>query len=462
MIALNKNRINYFVLVFFIASLLLLILGFVNRESNDNHVEVMQKIIKENRIPNDIGDCWLCWHPKLYYLVGVAVFKLFNLSSNSTQIIAAQIINVIAGIVTLFFVYSFIKKISKNDKANLIIFTLIALNPKLIGIFAQSTNNGFAIMFATISIYFFDGFMNEPDTKSFLLTVLFTILSISSKTTTLPMLVSFILIFLVRLLINIKNSDYLKTYGVYFIAFLLIISLTAPLFGGYYNKYAKYGDPFKISVDPCTPPQLFTETTCNRPGVTSIFNSFFKFRIIDAIMHPYTGNGPDPNPLHRTSLWAQLYGRANYVQFDSWPPSWATNNPFIVNIGKIILILALVPLCIFFYGFIININNAFRGIIKYKGRYLQDHNGWFFVIIFLMYVAFTVYCSWRYRDFAFMKMDYIFPGLLSYVKILLDGLKKINELIKNKKTWNFVTYGLLTLLCAFYFVDVVCLIYQLV
>jgi hypothetical protein len=61
-----------------------------------------------------------------------------------------------------------------------------------------------------------------------------------------------------------------------------------------------------------------------------------------------------------------------------------------------------------------------------------------------------------------MKMDYIFPGLLSYVKILLDGLEKLNELIKNKKTWDFAIYGLLTLLCALYFVDVVCLIYQLI
>ena len=54
-------------LIFIIALLLRFSLAVYNTQANDNHFEVIDIILKENKIP-EREDCWECFQPKLFHL----------------------------------------------------------------------------------------------------------------------------------------------------------------------------------------------------------------------------------------------------------------------------------------------------------------------------------------------------------------------------------------------------------
>src|SRR2546422_4368236 len=54
-----------------------------------------------------------------------------------------------------------------------------------------------------------------------------------------------------------------------------------------------------------------------RPPRSTLFpyTTLFRSRLVDLLEHPVISNDVEGYPLHRTSLWSQLYGRAHFVHF---------------------------------------------------------------------------------------------------------------------------------------------------
>ncbi len=460
---MKKKKINYFLVVFIFSSLLRILLGFLNREANDNHLEVVNLIVSENSISTSVERCWECFQPKLYHFLGAWIIKLFSINSENMKIIALQFISVIAGIITVYIVYKFLKMICLDEKIRLILFSLIAFNPKLIGINAQATNDSLVIILSVAATYCFYTFLNDFDIKKFFLTVGLIVLATIAKPNALFLLISFILILFLKLIGNLNRKQNLRRISVYLVLFLLLTIPTTAFLGGYYSNYVKYGDSSKTNRQKYPFPHFFNETFYpdRRPGTTSIFNSFLTFRIIDAIKNPIITSDYAPIPTHRTSLWTQLYGRTNYLHFDNFPPSWRTNDPFVINVGRIILLLALVPLLIFIYGLCINIISIFTNFKHKKWQYLSRNNDWLFLIIVITYILFIIYYNGIIRDFASMKAIFLFPALLGFAKIFTDGLESAYHLKVGKiglaPTLDIVFPSLILL----YITDVVCLIQQL-
>ena len=159
-------------------------LVWYNRQSNDNHMQVVQLMLVSARLPQ-LKDCWECFQPKLFHFTVTKVLQILGLTGlpiNGLNLVA-EIINLLAGLATLAIAWAFIARLPVTNKwLKLLAFGLVALNPALIGINSQATNDTFAIFFSTLAIYCAYVFLQNKRLTPFLLAILFTALGIASKT----------------------------------------------------------------------------------------------------------------------------------------------------------------------------------------------------------------------------------------------------------------------------------------
>ena len=241
---------------------------------------------------------------------------------------------------------------------------------------------------------------------------------------------------------------------------------TVPLLGRYWYNYRRYGSPFYISWWDKPPYPFFMEKTYyGNPGVTSIASSYLTFRLVDLIKNPvisdYVTDVFPYYPLHRESLWTQLYARAHFVYFTGWPPTWQTNSKVIFNMGRIIFILALVPTFILLLGIMREAKKWIVDTVKWKFSFIEKSNDWIFGIFFLLYVLFISTYTFIYRDLSFMKVIYIYPALLPAIYLFTQGVERIDIISKKHEKLRVcfnVTFGLLFTL---YFLTIAILIRQL-
>ncbi|MBI9051638.1 MAG: glycosyltransferase family 39 protein, partial [Anaerolineaceae bacterium] len=192
--------------IFFLILLLLSIglrigLVSVNREANDPHDEVITYIIEHGTLPEK-DDCWECFQPKLFHYTAAKMLQLPLIENAKEEIplpLAVDLINFMAGIITVFVIGLFITNLPvKNETLKLLAFGLISLNPKLIGVNSQVTNDSFAILFSTLALYFMVLFLHKQKTGTFLLVLLFTLLGISTKTNVWVIAIAIFMVMLVK------------------------------------------------------------------------------------------------------------------------------------------------------------------------------------------------------------------------------------------------------------------------
>src|SRR5437868_9561035 len=80
-------------IIFFIALLLRFLLALINRDANDNHIDVVSWIVDKNEIP-ERKDCWSCYQPKLSYMASAGIVKAFHITAISGRVLAMQLLNV--------------------------------------------------------------------------------------------------------------------------------------------------------------------------------------------------------------------------------------------------------------------------------------------------------------------------------------------------------------------------------
>lgn len=63
-------------------------------------------------------------------------------------------------------------------------------------------------------------------------------------------------------------------------------------------------------------------------------------------------------PRHRTSVWTQVYARTHSIHFDAWPPAWASSHPLVLNLTRVIFVLALLPTALVLTGIVLMVVRA--------------------------------------------------------------------------------------------------------
>ncbi len=418
---LSKSDYNrYYVIGYFLVILVAVFqrgsLALVNREANDNHYEVMQLLSEGFRSLN-MENCRECFHPKLYYVVCVTIFKTIGVSGANAQIVTAQLLNCVAGVMTLAVVWLGLREQRAGKLSLFLTFAWVALNPRFIGINGQASNDSFAILFATIAIFFTWRLLRYDRSTDFLFAQLALSCAILSKGTSWPAAIAIIIVLIAR---SIFRPSCRGRYAIYTMICLGVCAISVK-YGDYdfksYDTYANLGKGKPLG--------LFERTVVGRPGVISIADSYLTFRFIDLLKNPMNTRGQELKPMHRSSVWTQLYGRLHCVQFDYHPSSWRTQSEVVKNLNRVIFVIAIGWMVVAFLGVAKRLLVLAKGLRNRGTHYLASGDKYFHLLVVAGYTAFIVYFTYSYRDFAAMKTIYMFPGLLSFAVMLQEGVRLV-------------------------------------
>lgn len=438
--------------VFLAGAFLRLSLALVNTEANDDHMAVITRIERTASVPIR-ADCHQCYHPKLFHLSAVTAIKAFSLDRPLSKTTAAQLLSCAAGIVTLWTVLLFLRWVEMDERLRLLVFAMAAFNPLLVSMSAQATNDAFAVMFSTLTLHRFFLFLRGDRRRDLALATLYLILANLSKGTALVLFPGLALVLLAR---TAADRGERRRRAGQLLLFLAAFMLVVPYFGQYAGKYRRHGTPFVNNVERDPPPHLLKETYLWRPGVTSVLNTYFCFRLGSMLRAPINNNQVYVYPLHRTSFWSQLYGTAHFAHFGHWPRSWATSHPWVLTMGRAIFILALIPTGLLLAGAIRNLEGFWKALRSGRPAEALSLDGTA-LMISAAYVLFVMIYSYNYRDFATMKAVFVFPALLCLLRLFQRGC----ELIRPYSAAAKAAWGACSVLCVLYAADVLWLFAQL-
>jgi Dolichyl-phosphate-mannose-protein mannosyltransferase len=468
--AMGRNFKILFLSVFLISLLLRLGLTLVNRAANDSHMEVVSIILKTNKLPT-MQDCGECLQPKLYHYTTALVIEALGLAHAdvSTLWLVGQMINFVAGLIALAIVWIFLVSIPfKNNLLKLLAFALTALNPALIGINAQATNDTFVILFSTLALYFTYIFCQKQKIGTFILITLFTLLGIVSKENGWVTAIAILIILLMLAFTRKVPFKKAMLYSTVFLVIVPVVTVFNPL-SQYIVNYHKYGTPVPFNGPNVPLPYLASYTPgCEihsihcRAGILSVKSGFFTFKFIALLEHPRNEGVSEGYPVFRTSFWTFMYAGAHSIHFLNFPDTWTTSGNEGFSIARGIFILALLPTMLILVGLAIEIFLFLKGLFRRDPALTQATSHGLFACAFIGYLLFVEIYTFIYRDFSFMKAIFAFPALITFAYLFLRAAEPLYAYLSKRFRWStYILNASVFALLIFYILDTGTMIAQI-
>lgn len=457
----SKIQEDVLTMIFWVSALLRVLLGYVNNgQANDNQLEVSELILKLGHLPKSL-DCWQCYHVKLYHYTVAKLWKIWDIGIGQNRNIVAQELNVIAGILTIFIILKYLKTTSFNIKSKIIVFALVALNPRLIAISCTATNDAFIIFFGTAIIYFCYKLVDGFSFKYIFYLILFSILAGLTKTSSFVLICGVYCVLISSLLIHLFQRKKYKKQVIALFVYSITVFIGLYELGDFKENKKLYGDYLVYNTPLGKIPNFIQKTDFRRPGIQSIVHGYFTFYYFDMLKTPYINNDVKPNSIHRTSWLSQLYGRANFVYFDYLEPFWICKSEKILNVGRLALALGLIPMIILLFGLWLELVFWTKKLkLREISIFLVNRN-WVFVYFFIGFFLFDILFTIRGRDFSFLKLIYILPGVLAIIHAMLSSTSKICSWISKSKVMNSIFLSSVFVLIVCYVVPILHLIFKL-
>ena len=433
---IDIKTILFIILIF--SGIIRLSLAYVNNYMDDPQYNDIEYILETGNLPSrEDGTCdSSCDTPKLYYWFNAKLIQLFNFRQIN-PIRFLNIVHAIVGIITIYYALLFINALKLKKYTKIAIFSLVAFNPGLIRVNIQIIPHTFVICFSVIASYYAFKFFKTKTNYNFLMMTFFCILALITKTNSI---VLFFCILAVLVFSVISEKKNMKQNIIYLNLFLFLILLIVPFFGGYITNYKTKGSFFIYKYhtnEKETPLYFFKETYTTDPGIISFYRGYLTFPIVSLIKHPRIRNYLDsPDWIleaHTTSLWTQIYARSLFIPYscgmfngnDVYPHSLNLRfeqMPIYMFIGRMVLVLGLVLILLFFLGFF----NILKSLVKKKLS--KEHI--FFSLLSIMYLLFMVVFTMRYRNYYRIKDIYMYPGLFGYIYVVSNGLDNLKKAYK--------------------------------
>jgi len=464
----------------FVCGLLLRVaLAVVNSEANDIHMNIIKIMAYENRLPLPHEDRE-AFQPKLYHGTVAALIKSVPRQATGLHVLIAQLLSCVAGIWTLLLAHRFLmSQVEVSEKVRFIAFSLLALNPVLIGINAQATNDSFVILFGSLAFYFGWHFFWNPRPSDFCWMLVAAALAGLSKANGLVIFIALLAVFIIgasRSQHNFPRSSAVLYGFVFSMCYLALV----PGLGPYWQFYRLYGSPFVTNANLV----VASSSSDKKSETPSMADALFTFRFFDLLKHPYRANrwqgdstetfalyNRGPFPLHQNSAWSQLYGRTHFVHFDSWPPSWwvpigewpygSWARPLVFDVGRLIFVCALLPTVLLLSGVFKSLFSATRWLTN-AGRPERHLTEWLLDFTVVGYVLFLVAVFLKHpENVGWFKAIYIFPGFFAFLIFFARECDKLYGWLKEKKALRLSADAVFAVLLLLYVIDVAFLIGQL-
>jgi hypothetical protein len=408
-----------------LALVLRLALTFLNNDFNDDHLAVVDAIVSTGKIPS-ASVCFQCYHPKLFHVAVAAAVRALHIPSSEHNVLyrlPAQIIASLAGFVMLLAGRRFIWETTADRRIRTWALALLCCSAPLAGISVQATNDAFAILFASLALLLTAQLARiAPPAPLPLANVALLsgacILTALSKGSGLVIFAAIAALFVWRALTRAAQANELgpnlAALAILCVPFFAIV----PLAGQYAETYRASGTPLALNVAKNAPPGLCTPVipteigALDRPGVLSVCDGFFTFKLGEILRQPYINGAPNDTTGARTSLWTQLYARSYFLFFEQWPARWSGTQPQIVALGRATLSLALIPTAIALVG--LGLGLASFATERRLAERVWSESGALVVPGVAMLAAFVA-LNYQYRDYGSMKAIYLFPVMFSAI-----------------------------------------------
>src|SRR5262249_13814136 len=257
-------------------------LALVNDQANDDHMKVIKIMAYENRIPENY-EAGEAFQPKLYHATVEALLKIGRPQTAQLETILAQLISCAAGILALLLAYRFfMREVELSEKVRFIAFSLLALNPVLIGINAQATNDSFVILFGSLAFYFGWHFFWNPRPSDFCWMLVAAALAGLSKANGLVIFIALLAVFIIGA--SRSQHNFLRSSAVlYGFVFSMCYLALVPGLGPYWQFYRLYGSPFVTNANLV----VASSSSDKKSETPSMADALFTFRFFDLLKHPY-------------------------------------------------------------------------------------------------------------------------------------------------------------------------------
>ncbi len=405
--------------IIFILSLIIGIIGrfwgaWVNNESNDNHVEVVQRILAHQLIDHK-DSCWECFQPPLFYQAHASFSSISGADSRRELIQQMQLVSALMNLLAVYFIYLTFLNFFGKSMVTRIALCFALLNPALFAMGIQGTNDMPVILLGTIASWLLSVFLTKGKTSHLIAIGILAILAAYIKGSGLAVFLMFSFWLVV---LAIKSKKYL-TLIIPIVGLILLVTQSQ-----YRHSYNTYGNPFETNLFKPSPPPFFDDGKefWARPGITSVWNSYGKFRLFNMLKMPYninTSKGPNI-PKHRTSFWSQMYGSFLDSRFLQHPYSWENKHPDRLNMTRVLFVLALFLIAVLLIGMymILRKLRMVKDFLSIESIYLS---------LFLGMMFFGLKYSYDYRDFGCIKATFILPVLLPMMHIFAMGWRGLKQ-----------------------------------
>lgn len=412
--------------------------GYVNYKSNDDHVEVVQRIINGESINR--YDCWECFQPGLMYNIHAGIAKLFGHSNRGWINAQLQWQNVFFSLLGLFILFVWLKNKNISPHFSLLIMSFWLVNPAFFGISFQATNDLLIIVIGMAIVFFVEQYYHQKKIFSALCALLLAVLAAYIKGLGIALL---LLTFAVVLFLIFQSR--IRSHFGLLVPMILGVYLLS-FHSKYHEHYRVYGNPFVTNIEKPNPPPFrepdYKDT--HRPGINSIETGFLRLPLKNFLEKPYNINSPKDYPIHRTSFWLQMYGSFYHSMFSMHPGTWQSKQPDMLHLVRATFVLGIVPLLLFVWGLLLSIKKVFKQFFTTT----ENRFAWgeiIHAVFCLGMLVFSIQYAITYRDYGCIKAIFLLPALLSFTWFFMVGLQQITR-PKWQKTL-FYTLSAIVLLC---------------
>jgi hypothetical protein len=395
-------------------------LALVNRSSADDHALVAHLIRRNGWEPPPASACWTCSHAKLYHYV-LAVAYEYIAQGPDASLLIGNLVNFVAGTVVLVLLYVYARRQPVSPTVRVLAVAYMSLNPALVSIFSQTTNDGFCILFSSLAIFFLARFLTDRALGQALAATVFIVLAALSKATGWAIFAAGAAVAVIA--VGAAAAPLRKRYAVGAALFVLGFLAIVPLMHPYRQNIAARHSPF-VNDEFKTP---VMENEVPRDSAAWVAHALLSFRLVGLLREPYLDyHLVGPAPAHRESLWSQVYGKMFFLRFDRG--IWYSFDPRSLWLGRVCLLLALLPLAALGIGAAQVTVSTIRGVTAHGRRWLIEYLDWQHVVyagVMMASLAAVIVAYHRLATaFLWMKAVYLLPGILSFFALFLLGLER--------------------------------------
>lgn len=422
MISVGWMRSWSFVLVVLLAIGLRVGLERVNRFSNDDHIEVVERMLKEPGREFLKDECWECYQVKVYHRMVATLASASAPMPKERVIHMGQWLNVVLGLLTLALLACALSEFQVRDEVRVLVFTIAALNPRFISINVQATNDTLVIFAGTLTCWLLSRYLAGASWRWLVAACAAALFSLFSKGNGLFVCAGVVGVLAARCV----TSPLTRRREAAMLGALVLLVIAGLRWGSPYRQHReRFGSPFVTNETVPPVDQVLSAPFTRTPAAIDMFATFRLFPLLE---EPSIGVDGGTVPV---SLFTHLYGRAVHLRFDQWPPEWrlsagpASLQRVGQNIGRAQVALGLFPLFLVMIALQRVLRDAWEQLCG--TRTVETERATSMLIMFAAMGAMSVLYAWRGALPSYMKFIFVLPAGLPLVYALARGFDAAME-----------------------------------